>query len=146
MLVSVLFVAMVLISACTANSKLDKAMKQWNAHGITNYRIEVWYWQSVWHEHYYEIEVDGSEISHSVTCMPAPAEGHQCDLSNFDPSEYTIEGLFRTAQQVLYGEFSKWAEITYNTEFGYPESIKFDDPDAIDEETVWIVVSFEALP
>ncbi len=121
-------------------------MKQWNAHGITHYRIEVWYWQSVWHEHYYEIEVDGSEISHSVTCMPAPAEGNQCDLSNFDPSEYTIEGLFRTAQRVLDGEFSKWAEITYNTEFGYPESIKFDDPDAIDEETAWIVVSFEALP
>ena len=137
--------AMMFTAACASNSALDQKERKWEAQEITHYRMKVHHMQSIWHLQVYEIEYADGEISHTATCMPAPAEDGKCEVKDYDPAAYTVEGLFETAHRMLESKESKWATVAYNAEFGYPESITFDDPNLIDEDSAWIVVSFEAI-
>lgn len=146
LLISVFLTAVFLISACSANSKLNQAMKKWNAQGITHYRIGVWHMQSVWHLQTYEIEVDGDQISHTASCITAPAESYKCEITEYDPNSFTIDGLFATAERILDKEGSKWVQVRYNALYGYPEYIGYDHPEIWDEDVAWIVKTFDPLP
>ena len=139
----VLFAA--LISACTAHFALDEAQRKWNAQGIRHYRIKVQHIESIWHLQEYEMEVEGNEITHSAKCSPAPAEGGTCDVNAYDPTEYTVEGLFETAEILLNGNYFKWVTVGYDEAYGFPSLIAVDDPDILDEDSAWKVLEFEVI-
>ena len=141
-----LFIILVMAAACTPKSELDKAQEKWDAQKITHYRMKVRHMQSIWHLQTYEIEVTGGEILHSATCIPAPSEGRTCEIEDYDPAEYTVDGLFETARWQLESEYAEWVKIKYDAKYGYPESILFDHPEILDEDNFWAVLEFEQLP
>ena len=102
--------------------------------------------RSIWHLQTYKIEVWSGEITHTAACILAPTEGRQCQVEPFDPSDYTVEGLFDTVTWVLESEYAQWANIQYHPEYGYPKIISFNHPDILDEDNLWAVLEFELLP
>jgi len=133
----------ILISACGMDeSLLAMNREKWANAGIHSYEVRVQHIQSIWHAQEYTITVENGTISHSARCIPAPAEGKECEVTSYDPQDFTIEGLFRTAEWALNSIHSDHVKIIYNTELGYPEHISLDDPDILDEDNAWAVRDF----
>ena len=140
--------AVVEISVTPSVTKLqvDQAYTKWKDQGISHYSMNVQHMQSIWHFQIYQIEVIDGEISHTATCTPAPSEGGKCTVQEYDPTDYTVEGLFDTAYRLIESENENWVRIEFNPDYWYPEAIVFDHPDILDEDNVWRVVTFEAMP
>ena len=138
-------ISLFLLIACEAHFALDEAQRKWTAQGIGHYRLTVRHVESIWHMQTYEMEVNGSDIVHLATCSPAPSEGGTCEVKEYDPTDYTIAGLFDTAKNLLEGKYMKWVEVEYDEEYGFPVFIMLDDPDILDEDNAWKVVEFEML-
>jgi len=134
-----------LLAGCSANKQSKTKVNLWKVNGSDDYKIIVRHTESVWHSQDITIIKDGDELTHSARCTPAPTEGQTCEVTAYDPGDYTVAGLFRTADSFLSGETAEWTDVEYNPEFGYPESIKYDHPEIIDEDQAWIVVSFEII-
>ena len=133
----------VLISACGIDKSLLAMNKEkWVSAGIDSYEIHVQHIQSIWHAQEYTITVENGIVSHSARCIPAPAEGRECEVTSYDPQDFTVEGLFRTAEWALNSIHSDHVKIIYNTELGYPEHISLDDPEILDEDNAWAVLDF----
>jgi len=141
-----LIIGVFLLISCAAHFALDEAQRKWDAMGIRHYRITVRHIESIWHLQTYEMEVDGSEITHSAKCSPAPTEGGICEVNVYDPADYTVEGLFETAKDLLEGKYMKWVKVEFDEEYGYPTIISIDDPELLDEDSAWKVIEFERLP
>jgi hypothetical protein len=137
-----------LSSACAfftpATTPLDEAEKKWQAKGIRSYTIEVLEVHSIWYAQTQKIVVVDNKVSaSSASCTPAPMEGQTCKLRDFDPSAYTVEGLFARARAELKSPDAKWLKISYDSDYNYPLTIAFDDPKILDEDWLWSVKKFE---
>ena len=144
-IVSSIFIFSLLCTACTTNQSINQARKLWESVGNNNYHLIIRHVQSIWHCQDITIEVLGDEITHSAICIPAPAEGDSCKIESYDPNNYTIEGLFKTAESKLNGEYAKWVTVEFHPEFGYPTLITYNHPDMLDEDEAWMVIDFSFL-
>lgn len=54
-----------------------------------------------------------------------------------------VSGLLARAEQVAA---SDWPRVTHHGEYGFPDFFSYNDPQAVDEEWSWRVVSFEVEP
>ena len=133
-------------SLFNGNAALTQAEKKWQDRGVTSYTIEVRDIHSIWHAQIQKITVrDGKVVESSGDCLRAPVDGQACKVEDFDPNMYTVPGLFALARNQMKGQEAKWTKITYNADFGYPESIGYDDPQIMDEDWGVIVSKFEML-
>jgi len=120
--------------------------QQWNAKQIRNYRIAVLKVQSIWHAQTNTITVrDGTVVEQSAVCTPAPFEGRECQVQEFDPNEFTVDGLFRTALKYAPESAKHQLRVTFDEENHYPTLISRDDENATDDDTSWSVQSFEIV-
>jgi len=133
------------LSADSLKTALSKAKDQWQAQDIAHYRIQVRHVSSVWHLQTYEIEVKNGEITHSATCIPAPVEGRECEVEDYDPADYTVEGLFEMAGWMLDSQVSEYAKMEFDEDYGYPKLIAYDHPEILDEDNVIAVLEFEII-
>jgi hypothetical protein len=118
--------------------QIDRAERKWNSLGIKNYRIRVqaggW-----WHLQNYRVVVqDGKVLRYSATCTPAPAESGPCKVFPFDPEEYTVPGLFAASR----GGPEEFTTVTFHPDYGFPLTIRYDDPQLADEEQIWKLLEF----
>jgi len=145
LLLGLLFLSLA-CSLVAGNAALTQAEKKWKDRGVTNYTIEVRDIHSIWHAQIQKITVrDGKVVESSADCLRAPVDGQACKLEDFDPNMYTVPGLFSLAHSQMKSQEAKWTKITYNQDYGYPESIGYDDPQIMDEDWGVIVSRFEVL-
>jgi hypothetical protein len=124
---------------------IDKAEGEWQALGITSYRIEVMV-ASIWHAQTYKLTVrEGEVVEESASCIPAPTESGVCEVQPFDAADYTVPGLFEYARSKAIFEGGKFTQITFDPNYSFPVKVFFDNPDIIDEESSWRVTTFEVL-
>jgi hypothetical protein len=148
--VVVLLVTITLLSsaACqpTLISQIERAEENWNRQGIMSYRIEVMVMESTWHLQTHKITVrDGQVTDASAWCSPAPAEGRECEVRQFDPEDYTVPGLFVMARSSAESQRGRWTKIEFDPTYGYPRSILADDPEIMDDDLLVGVSAFEVL-
>jgi hypothetical protein len=135
-------------TACTTSpkSQLTSNEKIWEKAGITNYQVSIQVVQSIWHLQIYNLTVkNGQVIASDTNCIPAPYEGRECIVKSFDPDEYTIPALFSLAEQRIKSKQSKWLKISYDPDFGFPTKISFNDPEILDDDWSYHVISFSKL-
>lgn len=124
---------------------IDEAEQQWHAQSISSYRILVSS-MSIWHYQKHQITVRNDKaVEQSASCIPAPAEYRECEVKPFDAQDFTVPGLFARVRSYAESEYAQWTEITFDSRYGFPKMISFDDPRAIDEELIWRVEEFEVL-
>jgi len=143
-----LFALTLLLSACAASplARLDQAEKQWRSAAPQSYTIAVLEVNSIWHAQTNRIEVvDGQVVGSSATCVRAPMETKACEIREFAPANYTVPGLFERARARLRGQEARYVEISYDPALGYPATISYDDPQAVDEEWGLRVTEFEVV-
>ncbi len=81
----------------------------------------------------------------NASCIPAPYEGKECTIISFDPDEFTIPALFSMAELQSKSQPSKWLKVTYDPDYGFPDMISFNDPDILDEDWSYQVISFTEI-
>lgn len=119
---------------------------QWEAQNIRRYRIAVQKVQAIFHAQTNTITVqDGIVTEHSASCTPAPFEGRECKIQSFDPNEFTVEGLFKTALTYAPDSAAQQLRVTFDEKYHFPKTISRDQANVADDETFWRVVSFEPL-
>jgi hypothetical protein len=136
------------LSDCTTppKSQLTRGEKVWKEADINNYQISVQVVQSIWHLQVYNLTIEnGLVIESNASCIPAPYEGRECTIKPFNQDEFTIPALFSMTEHQLKSQSSKWLKITYDPDFGFPDLISFNDPDILDEDWSYQVVSFTKL-
>jgi hypothetical protein len=112
---------------------------------VDDYRIEVQHMQSIWHLEIYTITVRNGQIVESESrCVPAPFEGSTCVSRTFEASDFTLNGLFATAND-LAARYPDYVTVTYDETYGFPIAIHYNDPQIVDEDRHWQVLSFEPL-
>lgn len=120
--------------------------RRWNEKQIRNYRIAVLKVQSIWHAQTNTVTVrDGAVVEQSAVCTPAPFEGRECTVQEFDPNEFTVDGLFRTALQYAPESAKYQLRVTFDEQNHYPTLISRDEELVTDDDTLWRVTSFEVL-
>jgi hypothetical protein len=147
-LLVLLFFLILSLSACTTTpkSQLTSGEKIWEESGINNYQISIQVVQSIWHLQIYNLTVeDGLVIDSSTSCIPAPYEGRECAIKTFDPDDFAIPALFSLAEQQIKSKQSKWLKIDYDPDFGFPTMITFNDPEILDEDWSYQVISFTKI-
>ncbi len=136
------------LNACTTGpkSQLTSGEKLWKESGVNHYQISIQVVQSIWHLQIYNLTVEnGLVINSSTSCIPAPYEGRECTIKSFDPDNFTIPALFSMAELQIKSQHSKWLKIEYDPDFGFPTLITFNDPDILDEDWSYQVISFTKL-
>ena len=127
-------------------TQLDQAEQKWTGQNITSYRMEVLVVSSIWHAQSHQIIVQNNAVAESTArCIPAPMEAGTCEERAYTAEEYTIPGLFAQARSQIQGQQIQWIKITYDPTYGFPDQISFDNPNIIDEDWTWRVMTFEAL-
>ena len=132
-------------------NKLDSHVQKWVDANIDHYEITV-HTVSVWWDETYVIEVKDDEVaSYSVSCEQAliPMKDCEINMSDIDPDDYTVNGLFNEIRKnISYNDSDYWDlryyQITYSPLYGYPIQISYDHPDVLDEE-VTINISLRFL-
>jgi hypothetical protein len=120
--------------------------KIWEDSGINHYQISVQVVQSIWHLQIYNLIVENDlVIDSSASCIPAPYEGRECTVKAYDPEDFTIPALLSLAEQQVKSKQSKLLKIDYDPDFGFPKSISFNDPDILDEDWSYQVISFTKI-
>ena len=143
---ALLLIGAALVSACGlfSSPQQDADEKKWQASGVHSYTITVLDARSIWHAQINKVTVsDGKVTASSATCAVAPAETQGCKTTAFNPEEYTVTGLFARAKTQLNSDQAKWTKINYDSEYGYPSSITFNNPQIIDGDWALIVKNFE---
>jgi hypothetical protein len=136
------------LSACTTTpkSQLTRGEKIWEEAGIKNYQISIQVVQSIWHLQIHNLTIEnGLVIDSSTSCIPAPFEGRECAIKTYDPDDFNIPALFSLAEQQIKSKQSKWLKIDYDPDFGFPDRISFNDPDSLDEDWSYQVISFKKI-
>jgi hypothetical protein len=150
---NILFISLVIfLLACAPKndlgSQIDAAQSQWQAKNVRSYQISVMRVNSIWHAQTNVVVVkDGAVVDKSATCVPAPFEGKTCTVQEFNADEFTIDGLFKTAREIVsQNQGNREVKITFDETFHFPATIVSDDPKAVDDDSMWRVVSFTANP
>lgn len=126
--------------------QIQGEQRQWRDKNVPNYRISVLKVQAIFHAQTNTITVrDGKVSDQSAFCTPAPFEGRACQVQEFDPDEFTVEGLFETALKYAPESAKNQLLVDFDEEYHYPTRISRDDKDAIDDELLWRVVAFEPI-
>jgi hypothetical protein len=144
---------MVVLAGCAASghlfAQIRDGMQTWYRQGITSYRIDVVHVRSSWHYERHTITIrDGQLVGESASCATEPMEiavGQECAVEPFDPADYTVIGLFVTAQSLAEAHPKNGVEIKFDSTFGFPSRIFYDLPDVVDDDELWEVISFEVL-
>ena len=127
-----------------SGSEIDQAEETWQQQGIQSYTIEIMHFQSIWRAESYKITVvNGVVVSNSDECIPGPAQIGECEVAEYDPQDFTVEGLFAIARSENQKQEGKFTKIEFDPTNGFPTIISYDDPDVFDEDRSWSVVSFE---
>ena len=125
---------------------MDQAELKWQQQLVASYRIEVLEVRSIWHAQTNKITIRNNQVvEYTGDCVPAPAEGGKCSIEAFDPDTYTVPGLFGKARTHSTEEKAKWMKITFDSTYGYPSQISYDNPDILDEDWSVRVTAFEVL-
>ncbi|NLF03279.1 MAG: hypothetical protein GX601_20130, partial [Anaerolineales bacterium] len=103
-----LLLVLVLLAACS--TPLQDAERQWQASGVTDYRIAVREVHSTWC--YYDVAVEvqhGEAVSGTVTAHPGPASDcglyvdgvveEPVSLAPAEAARWTVPGLFEIARE-----------------------------------------------
>ncbi len=117
---------------------------QWQAKNIRSYRISVLKVQAVFHAQTNTITVTDGVVTHSsAICTPSPMEGRACQIQEFNPAEFTVDGLFQTALKYAPESAKYQLRATFDDTYHYPLTISIDQEQVIDDETFYRVVSFQ---
>ena len=115
------------------SEELAQARALWDEQNITNYTMQVRYNQPTWNVQILQVTVENGEVVDvEQSCFPQ----ENCILRDVDATQFTIPQLLDIAANV--GELGLPAsdvDITFNSNYGYPNAIVY--PDAF-----WNVESF----
>lgn len=121
--------------------------RQWGEKQIRNYRIAVLKVDSIWHAQTNTVTVrDGVVTEQSAVCIPAPFEGRECTVKEFDSNKFTVDGLFDTALAYAPDSAKYQLKVTFDEKYHYPTTISRDQANVTDDDISWRVASFEVLP
>lgn len=135
------FILLLSLLGCTTQSELERAEAKWEHQDIQSYRIQVQV-GGFWSMHNYLVIVrDGKVVDSSSTCIVAPGQLEPCQAAPFDPEQFTVPGLFAIARAQLASS-DEWTTVEYDARYGYPMSIRYDQPQLADEEQIWSVLEF----
>lgn len=146
---SLFLLIVLLLPACqpTAKSQVRGAERLWQEQNITSYEIEVQHVQSIWHAQTNRIVVrDGVVVATEATCVPAPAELGSCEVEEVEGESFTVDALFAHAYSLADRDEPEAISLSFDPHYGYPTRLHYDHPDILDEDVVWAVTHFAALP
>jgi hypothetical protein len=128
------------LAAC--RSELESAQERWAEAGVESYTIVVRLVEGPWHLQDHTVTVqDGQVVESSATCIPSLFENGQCEVDPFVPDDFTVAGLFAAAAQ-MSEDYGRSTTITFDEQYGYPATVRYDDPNIADEELYWQVTAF----
>ncbi len=146
----VLFIVLgVFLVACQPGleREISQGEELWQEQGITNYEIKVRMVDSIWHAQTHTLLVENGAVSEATAnCIPAPFEGAECEVREFDAATYTVPGLFAIAREEAARSDGQWTTIEFDEQYGFPTRISFNDPEILDEDRSWQVMRFVANP
>ena len=136
-----------------AVADLDRAEGQWQAQGITNYRISVEE-VSLWHMQVNHITIaDGAVVEAHATCNAvAPLDfkardSGACATVPFEAEQFTVDALFAKARSLATEPVPDvtWS-VTFDPAHGFPQTLGSSHQRATDSGWTWRVVAFEVGP
>jgi hypothetical protein len=126
--------------------QIQSKQSQWREKNIRNYRISVMKVQAIFHAQTNTITVqDGQVTDQSAVCTPAPFEGRECKIQEFDANEFTVDGLFKTALMYASESAKYQLRVTFDEQYHFPTTISRDEKEVVDDELFWRVIAFEPL-
>ncbi len=141
------------LGACTVPgpseplAQIQTKQDQWHAKNIRSYRISVLKVQAIFHAQTNTVTVrDGVVTDQFAACTPAPFEGRECRVQEFEANEFTPDGLFQTALAYAPESAKYQLRVTFDEQYFFPATISSDQKEVVDDETFWRVVAFEPLP
>ncbi len=148
--VAILLLVLLRLVTCRA-SAVEQAKKRWQQKAITDYRIQLQEFRSVWC--YYDIvaEVQGERVIAATTTAhygPARSCGfygdHAVDepvaLSPEQAARWTVPGLFEIASDLesRLGNQDWKIVLEFDPELGFPRKLSMDNEQAYDDD--WGIV------
>jgi hypothetical protein len=144
------------LASCSSNP-VKTAEARWATSAISDYRIHVREFHSVWC--YYDIHLEvrsGEIVSGTITAHYGPAQScwhhgldvvdEPVDLSVETAAQWTVPGLFETAHRYQEWVGKENMEITLEFHpFGYPLRLAHDNVEAYDDDGGLTVEHFEML-
>ncbi len=107
------------------SEELAQAQALWDKQNITNYTMQVRYSQPTWNVQILQITVENGEVTDSKqSCFPI----EDCILRDVDATQFTVDQMLDIAATV--GELGLPAsdvDITFNSNYGYPNAIAYPD-------------------
>ena len=147
-----ILLAFLFLVACTVPgpsepvAQITAQQNQWRAKNITTYRISVMKVQAIFHAQTNTITVENGKVTQqSAICTPAPFEGRECTVQEFDANEFTVDGLFNTALRYAPASEKNQLRVTFDENYFFPTTISRDEKQVVDDELFWRVVAFEPL-
>jgi len=139
----VLLILSLALSACGANSELDRNRGKWESSGVSHYRFELTiscfcpFMDII----PVVVEVKDGKILSMTGADGKPLTG---DFRATFEEAGTVEALFAIAQANL--SEADEVEITYDPQYGYPAAIQVDRIKlAVDDEISYYIGSFKVL-
>lgn len=130
----------------TTAAEIDAAEAQWQAAGITSYRITVRDVGALWFSQTETITVrDGQVVDQSETCRDTAGGPHPCKVFPGDAQTYTVPGLFARARALSMARGTA-AVTLFDPTWFYPRAITSDIPGAFDTVHYIGVEAFDVLP
>lgn len=107
------------------SEELAQVQALWDEQNITNYTMQVRYTQPTWNVQILQITVENGEVINSKqSCFPV----EDCILRDVDATQFTVDQMPDIAATV--GELGLAADdvdITFNSNYGYPNAIAYPD-------------------
>ncbi len=114
--------------------RIDQAEKTWKAQRMNSYVLESTC-ISLWDMQTYRVVVtDGRVVDHAAECSPSLLTTGDCKLQEYDPQDFTVDGLFRKARALAKTEKPQFAEVEFNPTYAFPSILGYNDPNVYDEE------------
>ncbi len=139
-----IIILLYLITGCSNFSQIDREQNKWKRMGIENYHITIKFYENFANNltTHRNVAVENNQIT-SSSCI-----ADKCPTFVFVDA-YTIADLFAIARGSTLSSIGMLDDyndcvksIEFDETYGFPRSMRFDCPGAIDEEHSFRVLSF----
>jgi hypothetical protein len=120
---------------------IDRARDLWDSRRPDSYRYVLSIFNSWGSAGTYEITVEGDRVTSMVIEEPWHQFGRGIDVGDMD----WVFDTFVDPNRCSAGKCRHFITALFDSDWGYPTSVRFDNPDAIDDEGGILITSFEAL-
>jgi hypothetical protein len=118
---------------------LERSQQKWQKADIADYKIRIRAF-GAWFDVTYSITI----INNEVESFERKCDRGDCEIGP-QPKDLMVDGLFSMVRKWSKGERRENIDVVFDSKYGYPIYISYDEMYSLDEEFVIDVISFEAI-